>query len=159
MQRKRTIWGYPASVYTQAVFRLVGINSLPTAQKVYGEASSSGRSSMVERQLPKLHTWVRFPSPAPIFSEKHLNNKRIITTSSLVFPHVSTLSFEQNTSTFDPYPFYQQGFTYPVNPVNLLRLCLQGARNCKVQRIGALQVEHECRRTAVGEWPTEPYGR
>ena len=22
---------------------------------------------MVERQLPKLHTWVRFPSPAPIF--------------------------------------------------------------------------------------------
>src|SRR5437660_12121316 len=25
-----------------------------------------GRSSMVERQLPKLHTRVRFPSPAPI---------------------------------------------------------------------------------------------
>src|ERR1700730_2239385 len=24
-----------------------------------------GRSSMVERQLPKLHTRVRFPSPAP----------------------------------------------------------------------------------------------
>ena len=24
-----------------------------------------GCSSMVERQLPKLHTWVRFPSPAP----------------------------------------------------------------------------------------------
>src|SRR4051794_33825488 len=27
-----------------------------------------GRSSMVERQLPKLHTRVRFPSPAPIFA-------------------------------------------------------------------------------------------
>ena len=27
----------------------------------------SGRSSMVERQLPKLHTGVRFPSPAPDF--------------------------------------------------------------------------------------------
>jgi hypothetical protein len=27
---------------------------------------SRGRSSMVERQLPKLHTRVRFPSPAPI---------------------------------------------------------------------------------------------
>ena len=26
-----------------------------------------GRSSMVERQLPKLHTGVRFPSPAPLF--------------------------------------------------------------------------------------------
>jgi hypothetical protein len=25
---------------------------------------------MVERQLPKLHTWVRFPSPAPILSPK-----------------------------------------------------------------------------------------
>ena len=28
--------------------------------------SARGRSSMVERQLPKLHTRVRFPSPAPI---------------------------------------------------------------------------------------------
>src|SRR5262252_3746461 len=27
-----------------------------------------GRSSMVERQLPKLHTRVRFPSPAPMLS-------------------------------------------------------------------------------------------
>src|SRR5215813_4585900 len=27
-----------------------------------------GRSSMVERQLPKLHTRVRFPSPAPSLS-------------------------------------------------------------------------------------------
>jgi hypothetical protein len=25
---------------------------------------------MVERQLPKLHTWVRFPSPAP-HSKRH----------------------------------------------------------------------------------------
>src|SRR5437660_10290168 len=28
-----------------------------------------GRSSMAERQLPKLHTRVRFPSPAPIISQ------------------------------------------------------------------------------------------
>ena len=30
-----------------------------------------GCSSMVERQLPKLHTWVRFPSPAPAFVGPH----------------------------------------------------------------------------------------
>ena len=29
------------------------------------ESGVRGRSSMVERQLPKLHTRVRFPSPAP----------------------------------------------------------------------------------------------
>jgi hypothetical protein len=29
---------------------------------------SCGRSSMAERQLPKLHTRVRFPSPAPLLS-------------------------------------------------------------------------------------------
>src|ERR1700761_2884812 len=29
------------------------------------KADGRGRSSMVERQLPKLHTRVRFPSPAP----------------------------------------------------------------------------------------------
>lgn len=30
-------------------------------------ASRSGRSSMVERELPKLYTRVRFPSLAPIY--------------------------------------------------------------------------------------------
>jgi hypothetical protein len=30
-----------------------------------------GCSSMVERQLPKLHTRVRFPSPAPLVHEPH----------------------------------------------------------------------------------------
>src|SRR3954464_2141441 len=30
--------------------------------------SGRGRSSMAERQLPKLHTRVRFPSPAPAFA-------------------------------------------------------------------------------------------
>src|SRR5256885_7774449 len=29
------------------------------------QSTGCGRSSMVERQLPKLHTRVRFPSPAP----------------------------------------------------------------------------------------------
>lgn len=33
-------------------------------------ASQSGRSSMVERELPKLYTRVRFPSPAP---NKHIS--------------------------------------------------------------------------------------
>src|SRR6266576_3995337 len=31
------------------------------------EPGDRGRSSMAERQLPKLHTRVRFPSPAPKF--------------------------------------------------------------------------------------------
>src|SRR4051812_14318797 len=31
-----------------------------------------GRSSMAERQLPKLHTRVRFPSPAPDFSQREM---------------------------------------------------------------------------------------
>lgn len=37
-------------------------------------ASQSGRSSMVERELPKLYTRVRFPSPAP---DKYLLNPQI----------------------------------------------------------------------------------
>jgi hypothetical protein len=36
-----------------------------------------GRSSMAERQLPKLHTRVRFPSPAPRCQQKF--SKAIIT--------------------------------------------------------------------------------
>jgi hypothetical protein len=36
--------------------------------------SRRGRSSMVERQLPKLHTRVRFPSPAP--SSTSSNNQK-----------------------------------------------------------------------------------
>jgi hypothetical protein len=35
--------------------------------------SRCGCSSMVERQLPKLHTWVRFPSPAPILTPCNRN--------------------------------------------------------------------------------------
>jgi hypothetical protein len=35
----------------------------------FGLLSERGRSSMVERQLPKLHTRVRFPSPAPTLSQ------------------------------------------------------------------------------------------
>jgi hypothetical protein len=33
------------------------------------DQETCGRSSMVERQLPKLHTRVRFPSPAPKIRE------------------------------------------------------------------------------------------
>src|SRR6266567_6518438 len=42
-------------------------NRLPVFPKVMRESTTvlRGRSSMVERQLPKLHTRVRFPSPAP----------------------------------------------------------------------------------------------
>jgi hypothetical protein len=36
------------------------------------ETRKRGRSSMVERQLPKLHTRVRFPSPAPAFAAAQL---------------------------------------------------------------------------------------
>ena len=35
------------------------------AQGRLNQLGERGRSSMVERQLPKLHTRVRFPSPAP----------------------------------------------------------------------------------------------
>src|SRR5262245_24707702 len=38
-----------------------------------GVSSLRGRSSMVERQLPKLHTRVRFPSPAPALSFNRIN--------------------------------------------------------------------------------------
>ncbi len=34
-----------------------------------GPQAHRGRSSMVERQLPKLHTRVRFPSPAPVSTD------------------------------------------------------------------------------------------
>ena len=33
-----------------------------------------GRSSMAERQLPKLHTRVRFPSPAPFSNHRAVLN-------------------------------------------------------------------------------------
>src|SRR6185295_6044431 len=36
-----------------------------SANQGWRETRIRGRSSMVERQLPKLHTRVRFPSPAP----------------------------------------------------------------------------------------------
>ena len=35
-------------------------------RRLQASEAMSGRSSMVERKLPKLHTRVRFPSPAPI---------------------------------------------------------------------------------------------
>jgi len=38
--------------------------------------SISGCSSMVEWKLPKLHTWVRFPSPAPVSRKLPLGYKR-----------------------------------------------------------------------------------
>ena len=45
-----------------ATERLPAILALGSAQ-----ASARGCSSMVEHELPKLDTWVRFPSPAPLF--------------------------------------------------------------------------------------------
>jgi hypothetical protein len=39
-----------------------------SANQEDADHASRGRSSMVERQLPKLHTRVRFPSPAPALS-------------------------------------------------------------------------------------------
>jgi hypothetical protein len=49
-----------ASVNDQAAWRI--------AASRLSKGSARGRSSMVERQLPKLHTRVRFPSPAPTLS-------------------------------------------------------------------------------------------
>src|SRR4051812_35698442 len=42
-------------------------NHLAASHRVWLRSSHRGRSSMAERQLPKLHTRVRFPSPAPDF--------------------------------------------------------------------------------------------
>ena len=42
-----------------------GGNRLADGAGSGNQMSECGRSSMVERQLPKLHTRVRFPSPAP----------------------------------------------------------------------------------------------
>src|SRR5215470_2310963 len=40
---------------------------MPFLRKIaHANQIERGCSSMVERQLPKLHTWVRFPSPAPM---------------------------------------------------------------------------------------------
>ena len=50
-------------------------------RKTHAKSLICGRSSMVERQLPKLHTRVRFPSPAPI---------RRYRTVTLTFPILSS---------------------------------------------------------------------
>src|ERR1700736_2330947 len=47
-----------------------------TAENSNIRAPVRGRSSMVERQLPKLHTRVRFPSPAP--SRPLLISRRLV---------------------------------------------------------------------------------
>ena len=41
-----------------------------SSSSAFDPCKSRGCSSMVERQLPKLHTRVRFPSPAPLFSSE-----------------------------------------------------------------------------------------
>lgn len=48
-------------------------------------APQSGRSSMVERELPKLYTRVRFPSPAPDL----LINQQVMIYQLVTFPRVS----------------------------------------------------------------------
>ena len=56
---------------------LSGWNTLQCAAiefKTYSVHPLSGCSSMVERQLPKLDTWVRFPSPAPKYISKAARN-------------------------------------------------------------------------------------
>ena len=51
-----------------APFLLAGLHGFLLRKRGGCRKCLCGRSSMVERQLPKLHTRVRFPSPAPIFS-------------------------------------------------------------------------------------------
>jgi hypothetical protein len=43
---------------------------VPAGACLLFKVTDRGRSSMVERQLPKLHTRVRFPSPAPAFARE-----------------------------------------------------------------------------------------
>ena len=56
----------------------------------------SGCSSMVERQLPKLHTRVRFPSPAPKFAQQ--------TANAASGRHVSRQLFRASTKERKPAP-------------------------------------------------------
>ena len=61
----------------------------------------SGRSSVAERELPKLRTWVRFPSPAPeipfpccLYSSRTLKTFPATTLLVCVRPHVLQLPCE-----------------------------------------------------------------
>ena len=45
--------------------QLDGVTPSAVAQRLVGQRTKRGRSSMVERQPSKLNAWVRFPSPAP----------------------------------------------------------------------------------------------
>ena len=59
-------------------------------------ASLSGCCSMVEPQLPKLMTWVRFPSPAPIPSRQC--NTRLGVKRSVVATHLCDCSIIERRS-------------------------------------------------------------
>ncbi len=50
----------------RAQYRSRAAKRLPPQERLPGRRVARGRSSMAERQLPKLHTRVRFPSPAPV---------------------------------------------------------------------------------------------
>jgi hypothetical protein len=59
--------------YTRRVDSLDGGKGSQTSSAVTTKMGHlSGCSSMAERQLPKLHTGVRFPSPAPEFGSEEV---------------------------------------------------------------------------------------
>ena len=66
-RRLRTGWR-PRSRAAGILAKLTATERLAAGARSANHGASRGRSSMVERQLPKLHTRVRFPSPAPTHS-------------------------------------------------------------------------------------------
>ncbi len=54
---------------TLTCIKIFPLTTQKNPAKLYSASAQCGCSSMVERQLPKLHTRVRFPSPAPYMQE------------------------------------------------------------------------------------------
>ena len=96
-----------------------------------------GRSSMVERQLPKLHTRVRFPSPAPgsasISEHRYLNIdirtwfwKRSSLEPELIGASTAPACILRGSS---PYPAGQHPATQPADLAGRARRCLHRPRD------------------------------
>src|SRR5271170_5568879 len=61
----RVLQNGPVDHFARPTPRAKASGRADTSAECVTKHSERGCSSMVERQLPKLHTWVRFPSPAP----------------------------------------------------------------------------------------------
>ena len=96
-------------------------------------APQSGRSSMVERELPKLYTRVRFPSPAP--------NKHFSTSTQVHKSHqlqVLALILVISTSTF----IYRNLYIYVYSNAYSPRSTLWNYTQCHLQTLKSGALSH-----------------